>query len=43
MLKDEIREFVSISSCKTLEDMIAQDREQEIDRESVRKRKSIQA
>ena len=33
MLRDDIREFVSRSSCKTLEDMIFQAKEREIDLE----------
>ena len=39
MLRDDIREFVSRSSCKTLEDMIARAREREIDLEHLGKRK----
>lgn len=41
MLKDEIQEFVSMSSCRTLEDMIARAREREIDLETVRKRNQV--
>ena len=40
MLRSDIREFVSRSSCKTLDDMIARAREREIDKEHLRKRKS---
>ena len=39
MLRDDIREFVSRASCKTLEDMISRAREREIDLEQIRKRK----
>nr|KAJ0224671.1 hypothetical protein LSAT_V11C100043830 [Lactuca sativa] len=39
MLRDDIRQFVSRSSCKTLEDMIARAREREIDLEQIRTRK----
>lgn len=39
--KDEIWEFMSLSTCKTLEDMIAWYCEREIDLETVRKRKSV--
>lgn len=41
MLKDEILTFVSMYSYKTMEDMIAGDREREIDLETIRKRKSV--
>ena len=43
MLMDSIWEFVSMSSFKTLEDMIAWAREHEIYLETVRKKKSVQA
>ena len=43
MLKDEIWEFVSMSSCRRLEDMIVRARERQIDMETVRKRKLVQA
>ena len=39
MLQSGIRQFVSWSSCKTLDDMIARAREREIDIEMERKRK----
>ncbi|CAH1431387.1 unnamed protein product [Lactuca virosa] len=39
MLRSDIRQFVSRSSCKTLDDMIARAREREIDLEMERKRK----
>ena len=39
VLRDDIREFVNRSSCKTLEDMIFRAREREIDLEQIRKRK----
>ena len=39
MMRSDIREFVSRSTCKTLEDMIARAREREIDLEHIRKRK----
>ena len=39
MLRSDIRMFVSRSSCKTLDDMIARAREREIDLEMERKRK----
>lgn len=42
MLKDEIWEFVSMSTCKTLDDMIGWAREQDIDQETQTKRKSVQ-
>lgn len=41
-LKDEIREFMNMSSCKILEDTIAWAREQEIDLDAVTKRKLVQ-
>ena len=41
MMKDEIREFVSMSSCWTLEEKIAMAREWEIYLETVRKRRSV--
>ncbi|KAL7585243.1 hypothetical protein Lser_V15G45405 [Lactuca serriola] len=41
ILKDEIREFLSMSSCNTLDDMIDQAHEQEIELETMRKRKSV--
>lgn len=37
MLRDGIQEFVSMSSCRTLVDMIAKAQEQEIDLELLRK------
>ena len=40
MLRSDIRQFVSRSSYKTLDDMIARAREREIDLEMERKRKS---
>lgn len=43
MFKDDIREFVSMSSCKTFDDMITQSCEQEIDLDTMRKRKSVRA
>ena len=43
MQKDEIREFVSMSSCKKFDDMITRVREREIDMETVRKRNLVQA
>lgn len=43
MIKDEIQEFVNMSSCKTLDDMIVTDEKQEIDLETARKRKLVQA
>lgn len=43
MLKNEIQEFVSMSSCRTKDDMIARDRECEIDLDTMRKRKSVEA
>ena len=39
MLRSDINQFVSRSSCKTLEDMIARPREREIDLEAEKKRK----
>ena len=39
MLRRDIRQFVSRSSCKTLEDMITSVREREIDLEMEKKRK----
>ena len=39
MLRSDIRQFVSRSSCKTLDDMIARAREREIDLEMEKKRK----
>ena len=42
MLRDDIMEFVSLSGCKTLNDMIARARECEIDLEHLRKRKPKQ-
>ena len=39
MLRSDIHQFVSSSSCKLLEDMIARAREKEIDLEMERKRK----
>lgn len=41
ILKDETREFLSMSKYRTLEDMIAWAREQEINLGTVRKRKSV--
>lgn len=41
MLKDEIREFVSMSSYKTLDDMIPWAYKQEIDLETVKKIKPV--
>ena len=38
MLWDDIRKFVSISGCKTLNDMISRAREREIDLEHLWKR-----
>ena len=43
MLRSDIRQFVSRSSCKTLDDMIARARERGIDLEMERKRKSEMA
>lgn len=40
MLRDDIRKFVSISGCRTLEDMIDRAQEQEIELELRTKRKS---
>ena len=40
MLKSDIRQFVSISSCSTLEDMIARAMEKGIDLEMEKKMKS---
>ena len=42
MLRDDIREFVSLSGCKTLNDMIVRSREWEIDLEHLGKRNSKQ-
>lgn len=42
MLKDEIREFMSMSRCRTLEHIIARAREREIDLETMKKMKSVQ-
>ena len=42
MLMDDIREVVSISGCKTLNDMISRAREQEIDLDHLGKRESQQ-
>lgn len=42
MLRSDIREFVSISSCRTLEDMVARARERELDLEMENKRNSDQ-
>lgn len=42
MLRSDIRQFVSKSSCKTLDDMVARSREGEIDLEMENKRKSDQ-
>ena len=42
MLRDEIREFVSFSGCKTLNDMIEMAREREIEFELRLKRKPEQ-
>lgn len=39
MLRSDIQQFVSRSSCKTLEDMIARAREREINVEMEKKRK----
>ena len=39
MLRSDIRQFMSRSSCKMLEDMISRAREREIDLEMERKRK----
>ena len=41
MPEDDIREFVSISRCKTLNDMISRAQEQEIDLEHLGKRGQI--
>ena len=38
MLRSDIRQFMSQSSCKTLEDMITRAREREIDLEMEKKR-----
>lgn len=43
MLRSDVRQFVSRSSCKTLKDMRAREKEGEIDLEMVRKRKSDSA
>ena len=40
MLWDDIREFVRMSSCKTLEDIISRSWEREIDLEHLGKRKT---
>ena len=40
MLRDDISEFMSLSGFKTLNDMVARVRENEIDLEHLRKRKS---
>ena len=42
MLQDDIREFVSILGCETLNDIISRTREKDIDLEHVRKRGSDQ-
>ena len=42
MLRDDIMEFVSILSCKTLEEMIDRDRDREIKLELRNKRKPTQ-
>lgn len=42
MPKDEIREFVIMSSCRTLDEKIERAQEQEIDLELLKKRKSVQ-
>ena len=42
MLRDDIREFVSLSWCETLKDMITRARECDIDLEHLEKRKSEQ-
>ena len=39
MLRDDIREFVSFSAYRTLEDMITRAQEKEIDLEHLEKRK----
>lgn len=41
MLSDEIRDFVSISTYRTLEDMIATAREWEIDLELLKKQNTV--
>ena len=41
MLRDDVREFMSISGCKTLNDMISRTWEWEIDLENLRKRGQI--
>lgn len=43
MFKFEMREFMSMSRCKTLDDMIAWACKREIDLETVRNRKLVQA
>ena len=42
MIRRNIRQFVSRSSCKTLDAMMARDRKREIDLEMDKKRKSDQ-
>lgn len=42
MLRDDIREFMSLSSCKNLNDMIARAQEREIDLELLRKQRPVQ-
>lgn len=41
MLRDEIREFMSMYSCRTLQDLISRAREHEIDLELLKKKKSV--
>lgn len=43
MLRSDIRQFVSVSSCRTLDEMVTRDREREIDLDTERKRKPDQA
>lgn len=42
MLMDEIKNFVSTSSCRKIQDMIARARERKIELEPLSKRKSVQ-
>lgn len=42
MMRVDIREFISFLACRTLVDMIARSREQEIDLEHLGKRKAFQ-
>lgn len=42
MLRSDIRQFISRSSCKTLDDIVVRAREREIDMEMEKKRKEDQ-